>query len=87
MWFQLIDDYSDKDEDSGKKNTVFTIPESQSYGKVFKKHRMRYREQINALGHQHRSLIGFLGGMAVLGYIVSLSSYTKKLADWRTRTK
>ena len=74
MWFELIDDYSDRDEDSGRKNTILTIPESQSYGKIFKKHRIRYQEQINVLGN-HQHLIRFFGSMAVLGYLVSLSSY------------
>lgn len=83
MWFQLIDDYSDKSEDSGRKNTVFTIPESQSSGKIFKKYRIRYQEQMNVLGNTRRPLIRFFGSMAVLGYLVSLSSYAKKLTDWR----
>ncbi|HLA23740.1 MAG TPA: hypothetical protein VJZ93_04375 [Candidatus Nanoarchaeia archaeon] len=79
-WFQIMDDYKDKKEDFGNKNTPFTISKENSLI-MFNKYRKYYKKQLkNALNH-NSSLILFMNWISIL--LLLLEPLLK--IDWRNK--
>ncbi len=83
-WFQLIDDYLDREKDLGEKNTVFTTSETKLHGEIFKQHRMCYQKQLSTPGSRYHALTKYFGSLTSLMYIISLMpSRARESTDWR----
>lgn len=59
-WIQLVDDYADREKDLGHKNTLFTIPQTESAQKLLGTHKSSYKNRIQSL-QDAPSLIVLLG--------------------------
>ncbi len=79
-WFQFLDDYRDRKEDFGHKNTLFTVPQSNSHKELLKGYVKEPRAEIQKTIGEHHPLIKFMENLTTL--VLSLD-FTKCILDWK----
>lgn len=85
-WFQIIDDYDDREKDVGNRNTPFTVPSNNSHKEIRKKYMAKYQKQIQTTVSYRAhpliifSLLTFFRGLA--GLVTMKPMILGRKSDW-----